>query len=95
MGDIDLKRQAIEDFDRRVVGRVRQRLEGQEVSYAVLPDHPVPVKKRVHTRVPVPVAVCGPHIQPDDCQSYGETVAPTGGLGHMQGDQLMRLLLHC
>ena len=40
--DLALKLQAIEDFDRRVVGRV-MRAAGPGVAYCVLPDHPVPL----------------------------------------------------
>ena len=94
LGDLKLKLKAIEDFDARVVGRVMNQLRGQPVTFAVLPDHPVPVKQRIHTRVPVPVAMCGPHIRPDQCQVYGEQTAPTGALGLMRGDQLMRRILN-
>lgn len=94
MGELKLKLKAIEDIDRRLIGRLRELLAGQEVTLAVLPDHPVPIKQRIHTRTPVPVAICGPHIKPDGCQAYSETVAPSGSLGTMSGDQLMRRILN-
>ena len=70
-------------------------LEGQDITYAVLPDHPVPVHQRIHTRDPVPVSICGAHITPDACETYSERVAPTGSLGFMKGDELMRKVLNC
>jgi 2,3-bisphosphoglycerate-independent phosphoglycerate mutase len=94
MGDLKLKLQAIEDIDRRLVGRVREQLEGQDVTYAVLPDHPVPVKLRKHTRDPVPVTIAGAHITPDAIETYGERSAQNGGLGYFEGDKLMRLILN-
>ncbi len=93
MGDLKLKLQAIEDIDRRLIGRVMDQLEGQNITYAVLPDHPVPLKQRIHTRTPVPVAICGRHIPVDHCRVYSETIAPTGALGMFEGDGLMKRIL--
>jgi len=93
MGDLDLKMKAISDFDSRIVGPVMRALEGKGVSFMVLPDHPVPLKKRKHTRAPVPVAVCGPGIEPDSVQTYSEKAALAGSLGFMKGESLMRLAL--
>lgn len=92
MGDLPLKMQAIRDFDARIVGPVMQALDGQGCAFAVLPDHPVPVRLRKHTRTPVPVAICGPHIAPDPIRQYSETLAPGGALGHLRGDGVMRRL---
>ena len=70
-------------------------LEGQSVTFAVCPDHPVAVKRGVHTRTPVPFAICGEHIKRDDIQVYSETQATQGGLGYLKGDALMRKILNC
>ena len=94
MGDLKLKMKAIEDFDSRIVAPVMKALEGQDVTFMVLPDHPVPVRKRKHTRTPVPVAVCGPHIKPDGVQVYSEKAANDGSLGFMKGEALMRLAMN-
>lgn len=93
MGDLRLKMQAIADFDNKIVGRVMSALEGEDVAFAVLPDHPVPIKLRKHTRTPVPVAICGLHIKPDRLTAYSEILASDGALGHLQDDALMRLIL--
>ena len=93
IGDLKLKVKAIEDFDSRIVGPVMSKLDQKNTVFAILPDHPVPIKLRKHTRVPVPVAVCGPHIKPDSIMSYSEKNAPAGSLGQMQGDQLIKLIL--
>ncbi len=89
--DLTLKLQAIEDFDRRLVQRVMAAL-GDTVRYAVLPDHPVPVRLGKHTRTPVPVAVCDPDFAPDGIATFDEIVAPSGALGHLKGSQFMDLL---
>ncbi len=93
MGDLKLKMQAIADFDAKVVAPVLAALAGQDIRFAVLPDHPVPIKERKHTTTPVPVAVCGPGIVPDSIQSFSENLAPSGALGFMKATQLVDLLL--
>jgi len=90
--DLKLKLKAIEDFDKRLVGRV-MKAAGQGVAYCVLPDHPVPLALGKHTRTPVPVAVCQPGVEPDGVQTFDEIAAPKGALGHLQGSGLMDLLL--
>ncbi len=94
LGDLRLKMQALEDFDTRIVGRVLDAVgRDREIAYAVLPDHPVPIRLRKHTRTPVPVAISAPHLEPDAVAYYSETLAPTGGLGHLKGPEFMRTLL--
>jgi len=89
--DLALKLRAIEDFDRRLVARVLAAC-GPDVTYVVLPDHPVPLATGKHTRTPVPVALCGPDFPADGVQAYDEAAARHGALGAMKGDDLMRLL---
>lgn len=90
-GDLALKVKTIEDVDQRLIQRVMDAC-GKDVRYVVLPDHPVPVKMRRHTRIPVPVSVCGPGIAPDAVETYDEIAAPTGGLGALFGPELMEYL---
>ena len=90
--DLKLKLQAIEDFDSRLIGRVRAAL-GDTVAYCVLPDHPVPLRLGKHTRTPVPVAVYQPGVAPDAVATYDEIGCPQGALGHLEGSALMDLLL--
>ncbi len=93
MGDLRLKMQAIADFDSKIVAPVLSALRGQDINFAVMPDHPVPLELRKHTTEPVPVAVCGNAIQPDGLTAYSEELAISGRLGLMRGRQLMELLL--
>ena len=55
-GNPDDKVRAIEDFDARVVGPIREALESRAEPYSllVLPDHPTPLELRTHTADPVP-----------------------------------------
>lgn len=90
--DLKLKLQALEDFDKRLIGRVRAAL-GDAVSYCVLPDHPVPLRLGKHTRTPVPVAVYQPGEAPDAVRTYDEASCPAGVLGALKGGDLMDVLL--
>jgi 2,3-bisphosphoglycerate-independent phosphoglycerate mutase len=90
--DLTLKLKAIQDFDKRLVGRV-MKAAGPDVAYCVLPDHPVPLASGKHTRTPVPVAVCQPGVPPDGVQTFDEAAAPKGALGRLWGSGLMDLLL--
>jgi len=92
-GNLELKMQAIADFDSKIVAPVLEALKGEDVIFAVLPDHPVPIELRKHTRTPVPLAICGPGIEADDVKVFSETEAPKGKLGFMKGDELMKMIL--
>ncbi|MBN1900743.1 cofactor-independent phosphoglycerate mutase [Candidatus Sumerlaeota bacterium] len=91
MGDLSLKIKTIEDFDRRCIGHFFKVFKG-DLTAAVLPDHPVPVKLRKHTRTPVPVSMCGPGLEPDSIMQYDEIECPKGILGSLKGDELMKAL---
>ena len=93
LGNLKLKLQAIEEFDAKVVSPILQALKGRDINFAVLPDHPVPIKLRKHTTTPVPLAICGPAVKPDAVMSFSETLAPTGSLGLLQKEELVRKLL--
>ena len=60
---------------------------------AVLPDHPTPVETGAHASDPVPVAVMGVGIAPDDVEKYDEEAVTTGSLGLLEGDRFLRLAL--
>ena len=81
------------DFDAKIVVPVLAALRDRNVNFAVLPDHPVPVKLRQHTTTPVPLAICGKNIQPDEIGSFSEQLAPTGKLGLLCKEELVRKLL--
>jgi 2,3-bisphosphoglycerate-independent phosphoglycerate mutase len=93
-GRMDHKLQAIEDFDRQVVGTV---LEGVKKfgDYVILctPDHPTPVKLMTHTSDPVPFIIYrGGEGQGNGASSYDEAQAASTGLV-LEGHNLMKELL--
>jgi 2,3-bisphosphoglycerate-independent phosphoglycerate mutase len=77
MGDAQLKTQAIEEFDSRVVAPVFQWLEDAGEPYTLLlcTDHRTPVALKGHTSEPVPMAVLrGPVGDIDTQAKFDETV---------------------
>jgi 2,3-bisphosphoglycerate-independent phosphoglycerate mutase len=94
-GDVKAKIQAIEDFDAKIVGPMLEGLHRQFEAFRVLllPDHPTPLVLRTHVREPVPIALYGTGVEPDDVQRYDETVRERGALRVEDGTALMPLLL--
>jgi 2,3-bisphosphoglycerate-independent phosphoglycerate mutase len=75
-GSLQKKIQAIEEFDRNIVGPIQALAAGRlDLRILVLPDHATPVKLKTHAPGPVPYAVCGPGISPDEAISYSEKAA--------------------
>ena len=58
VGKAELKVQAVEDFDKRVVGRVLEKIKKfKDYRILVISDHPTPIDIRTHTSDPVPFAI--------------------------------------
>ncbi len=58
VGKAELKVQAVEDFDKRVVGRVLEKIKQfNDYRILVMSDHPTPIDIRTHTSDPVPFAI--------------------------------------
>ncbi len=78
MGDLKLKIQAIEDFDREVVGPVWRTLEADAEPYRLIvtTDHRTPIAVRGHTPEHVPLLVFdGPRKAPLEEQPFDEFTA--------------------
>lgn len=82
MGDLELKIKAIEEFDKRLVTPILDRID-DDVIVGVLPDHPVPVKLRKHTRTPVPFLISGENVPKDGNSEYSEKTAARGAFGSL------------
>ena len=58
MGDLQLKVDAIEAFDEKIVGAILKGMkEFKRYKILVLPDHPTPLSVRTHTADPVPYVI--------------------------------------
>jgi 2,3-bisphosphoglycerate-independent phosphoglycerate mutase len=58
MGDLQLKIEAIEAFDKKIVGAILKGMNDfKRYKVMVLPDHPTPLSVRTHTDDPVPYVI--------------------------------------
>ncbi len=75
-GRADRKVQAIEEFDRFVVGEVLAWAEARgDVRTVVATDHETPVAIKTHAAGPVPYAVCGPGVAAGGARAFSEAAA--------------------
>jgi 2,3-bisphosphoglycerate-independent phosphoglycerate mutase len=87
-----LKVMAIEDLDRRLLGKLLDGLK-EDYTIAVLPDHPTPIKIGTHTREAVPFAISSPLLKSDGVKKFDEVSAQNGKFGSIEGTSFMRLFL--
>ena len=94
-GRLDYKIQAIEDFDRRLVGPVLEAMasRGGPFRAIALPDHPTPIASKTHNSDPVPFALYGVGVQPDANRVYDERLLESGSLAFDPGTKMVRALI--
>jgi 2,3-bisphosphoglycerate-independent phosphoglycerate mutase len=96
LGDLPNKIKGIEDCDARLIKVFLdeyRKVHSDKLRVMVLPDHPVPIKLRKHTRDPVPFMVCGEGVSGDPTlRSYNEATCASGRYLGLRGRALMDLL---
>jgi 2,3-bisphosphoglycerate-independent phosphoglycerate mutase len=93
-GELNLKLQAIEDFDAKVVGPMRAGLDQLgDYRLLVLCDHFTPLSLRTHTDEPVPFILYDSRTPGDRPRPYTEAAAKDAGLLLDQGADLLPRLL--
>jgi 2,3-bisphosphoglycerate-independent phosphoglycerate mutase len=100
-GKTDLKIKAIEDLDRRLLGRLLAKIGGG-LRILLMPDHPTPIAIKTHSADPVPFALWGTGIEPnaggssppgDSSRGFSEREAKATGLFVEEGREIIELLL--
>ncbi len=89
-GNYELKVEAIELYDEKIVGYIIDRLDLSEIAIMLLPDHPTPVEKRTHVSEPVPFLVYGG--KRDDVRMFTEKSCRKGMFGEISGLKLIDIL---
>ncbi|MDR0304113.1 MAG: cofactor-independent phosphoglycerate mutase [Chitinispirillales bacterium] len=88
-GDLDKKIQAIEEYDKFIVGEIiKMRKEFNHLSVMVLPDHPTFVRTRTHAQGKVPFAVFGEKIPIGSSTSYCERSGNESRIVIKSGEEL-------
>jgi 2,3-bisphosphoglycerate-independent phosphoglycerate mutase len=90
--DYRLKIKAIEDFDKRLLGRILKGLK-EPYAIAILPDHPTPIRIGTHTKDPVPFTIQSPLVNVDGVQKFDEFSARHGAFGIAKQECLISLLI--
>jgi 2,3-bisphosphoglycerate-independent phosphoglycerate mutase len=96
IGKTDLKIRAIEDLDRRLLGRLLGRI-GDGFRILLMPDHPTPIRIKTHSGEPVPFALWGSGIPPNGAggraeRGFSEREAEATGLFVEKGHEIINLL---
>ncbi len=91
-GDVERKIEAIENIDSRLLAKILDGLK-DEYAISILPDHPTPIKVRIHVPDPVPFAIYSTRDQRDAVKSFDEFSAKRGSFGILEGYKLMDKLL--
>lgn len=95
-GDLTNKIKVIEDCNKRLIkvflDEYRENIK-EPLRIMILPDHPVPIKLRKHTRDPVPFMITGDGVEPDKkIHTYSENNCKKGRHLNLKGKELMDLL---
>ena len=93
-GRADLKIQAIEDFDRKIVAPSLAWQENHPDSrILVAPDHFTLISTKTHAGGPVPFAICGAGVTPNNASCYSEAAAAATGILLQEGHRLVQRLI--
>lgn len=94
-GRTDLKIQAIEDFDAKVVAPcLAYAKEKGDCRIVVAPDHITSIASRTHAGGPVPFALWGAGVEADERTSYSEEEAAKSGVLFPRGYELIPRMLN-
>ncbi|MHC4574358.1 MAG: hypothetical protein ACYS76_09545 [Planctomycetota bacterium] len=93
-GSPEMKKKAIEQIDKYIVGPVLAALQNYE-SWRILvaPDHPTPIRSCAHSPEPVPFAMAGTGVSGVLHTHFGEAHAAKSGFKIENGSELMEYFL--
>lgn len=93
-GDIRAKIEAIENFDRFIVGPIWKAFKDTgDFRVMALSDHATPISVRTHTDDPIPFVICGKDISPSGCKAFNEDTAKSSKLKFKSGFSLMEYFI--
>ncbi len=84
---------AKKEFIEKVDKGLKEVMGLKDVFIAVTADHSTACCFKAHTADPVPLVIRGEGVRVDDVKAYGERACAKGGLGRIQGLQLLSTLL--
>jgi len=94
VGNLEMKKKAIEQIDKYVVGPLLAALEKYNVwRILVLPDHPTPLRSCAHSSEPVPFAMAGAGVTGVLHKPFSEANAAESGFRIENGFEIMEYFL--
>ncbi|MBU0627573.1 MAG: cofactor-independent phosphoglycerate mutase [Nanoarchaeota archaeon] len=91
-GDAKLKVKTIEDFDKRLLGRVLDKVKGK-ITISILPDHLTPIKLKTHVYGAVPFVIYRSGKKGDKVEKYDEENCKKGYYGLLKGNEFIKEFL--
>lgn len=91
-GNSKLKLRTIEDFDKRLVGRILKKV-GKNVVIAILPDHATPVLVKTHVHGAVPFLIYDPRQKGDSLRKFDEESCKKGSYGLVRAKDFVSMVL--
>jgi 2,3-bisphosphoglycerate-independent phosphoglycerate mutase len=93
-GNAELKKKAVEQIDKYIVGPVYKALQKYDNwRILVMPDHPTPISSQAHSAKPVPFAIAGSNITAIVNLPFSEANATQTGLKIEKGYELMEYFI--
>ncbi len=93
-GSTEMKKKAIEQIDKHIVGPVLEALRRYESwRILVMPDHPTPISSKAHSAEPVPFAMAGTNVSGILETGFSEANAAKSGFKVENGFELMEYFL--
>jgi len=93
-GNAEMKKKAVEQIDKYIVGPVLEALQGYESwRILVMPDHPTPIRNCAHSPEPVPFVMAGDNISGILNTAFSEANAAKSGFRIENGFELMEYFL--
>ncbi len=94
-GNWEAKVEALESFDRHIVGPLLDESvrRGEELRVLLAPDHLTPIEVGTHVDDPVPFAVYIPGVKPDRVREFTEKGAAEGTYDRLPGWKMMDILV--
>jgi len=97
MGDLQLKIDAIEAFDQKIVGGILKGIKNfDRYKILILPDHPTPLSVRTHTSDPVPYLIYSNELGniTGHGKTFDEVSAGLSGISFEKGFELIERFLN-
>lgn len=93
-GDAELKKKTIEYLDSRVVKPIYEEISkwDEDVTIAILPDHPTFCRTKTHSANSVPFLIFDPKEKADNALTYDEDSVKDGIFGELHNDEFMKQL---